>query len=72
METPGAGKACYAVLFCTSASGEFLPPSIFYKAQNLYQKWTVDLQEQLMHAHQEDGCMIIPLKTGLLIPFFPM
>ena len=40
LEAPGAGKACYTVLFCTSASGEFLPPLIVYKACNLYQKWT--------------------------------
>ena len=40
LEAPGAGKACYTVLFCTSASGEFLPPLIVYKARNLYQKWT--------------------------------
>ena len=32
----GSGKECYTVLECCNAMGDFIPPYILYKAQNLY------------------------------------
>ena len=34
-------KSGVSVMFAGSASGEFLPPYVIYKAQNLYKQWTI-------------------------------
>ena len=38
----GSGKECYTVLECCNAMGDFIPPYILYKAQNLYTEWCVN------------------------------
>lgn len=35
-------KQAYSVMFCGSATGDFLPPMIVYKAQNMYEGWACD------------------------------
>ena len=34
-------KQSVSVMFCGNASGQFLPPMVVYKAQNLYTEWTL-------------------------------
>ena len=57
IEAATGGKTCYAVLFCTSASGEFLPPLILHKARNLYQTWTTDGPPKVTYSCTPNGWM---------------
>jgi len=33
-------KSCVSLMFCGSATGQYLPPMVVYKSQNVYQEWT--------------------------------
>ena len=33
-------KSCISLIVCGSSVGEFLPPRVVYRAQNLYESWT--------------------------------
>ena len=35
-------RQSYTILYCCSASGEFLPPLILFKGKNLYREWCYD------------------------------
>ena len=37
---PEHSKQSISVMFCGRAEGEYLPPIIVYKAQNIYTTWT--------------------------------
>ena len=34
------GKAMYSVMFCVSATGNYLPPIVVYKGLHIYNTWT--------------------------------
>lgn len=40
MKSPTCGKTMFTVLFCTSASGHYMPPFTIYKSAHLYESWT--------------------------------
>jgi hypothetical protein len=40
MKTPNRGKTMFSVLFCSSATGQYLPPFTVYKSKHLYNIWT--------------------------------
>lgn len=51
------GKAMYTVLFCISAAGEYLPPFVVYKGQNLYQSWMTGGPQGTLYGCTESGWM---------------
>lgn len=36
-----SSKSCTSIMFAATAAGQLLPPYVVYKAQNLYESWTV-------------------------------
>ena len=57
LEAPTAGKTMFAVLFCVSASGKYLPPFVVYKGLNLYHSWTGDIPQGTQFACTPSGWM---------------
>ena len=40
LKSATCGKAMYSVMFCVSATGNYLPPFVVYKGLHLYNTWT--------------------------------
>lgn len=57
LKSPDAGKAMYTVLFCVSATGNFLPPLTVYKSLNMYESWTKGGPHGALYAYTESGWM---------------
>ena len=53
--TPPGTKTMYTVLFCTSATGHYLPPYTIYKAKNLWNTWTRGRPEGACYGFSESG-----------------
>ncbi|KAG8180984.1 hypothetical protein JTE90_024732 [Oedothorax gibbosus] len=57
LKSADAGKAMYSVLFCVSASGNFLPPLTVFKSQHLYESWTKGGPPGAWYSCTESGWM---------------
>ena len=50
-------KALYTVSFCTSATGQYLPPYVVYKAKNMYDTWTKGGPKDAGYSCSDSGWM---------------
>ena len=50
-------KALYTVSFCTSATGQYLPPYTVYKSKNMYDTWTKGGPEGATYSNSDSGWM---------------
>ena len=50
-------KQCFTVLFCASASGEYLPPFVIYKSKYLYDSWTDQGPKGAVYSCSDTGWM---------------
>ena len=57
MKTPNCGKTMFSVLFCSSATGQYLPPFTVYKTKNLYDTWTKGGPKDAGYGCSESGWM---------------
>ena len=57
MKTPNCGKTMFSVLFCSSATGQYLPPFTVYKSKNLYDTWTKGGPKDAGYGCSESGWM---------------
>ena len=48
-------KQAFSVMFCGSATGEYLPHMVVFKAKNLYEAWTSDEIEGVVYGATESG-----------------
>ena len=70
MKTPMGGKTVYSVLFCASATGEYLPPFIVYKAKGTpWDTWMRNGPKNAVYGMSESGWM--EGKTFEISGFFP-
>lgn len=58
MLSASCGKAMYTVLFCCSATGEFLPVFIVYKGLHLYGNWTTGGPQGALYGCSPSGWMM--------------
>jgi hypothetical protein len=58
IKSPSAGKSMFSVLFCVSASGNYLPPFTVYKAKHMYQTWTAGGPQGAAYSCSDSGWMI--------------
>ena len=56
--TPPGTKNMYTVLFCVSATGEYLPPYIIYRSKNLWNSWTRGGPEGACYSFNDSGWMM--------------
>ena len=54
---PNCGKTSYSVMFCVSASGQYLPPFVIYKAAHLYDSWTKGGPKDTVYTATQSGWM---------------
>lgn len=57
MECPTGGKAMYTVLFCVSATGQYMAPLVVYKGKNLYDTWIKGGPDGACYAVSPSGWM---------------
>lgn len=57
MKSPTCGKTMYTVLFCVSATGEYMPPFTIYKGLHLYDSWTKGGPTGALYTCSESGWM---------------
>ncbi len=57
MECATGGKTMYTVLFCVSATGQYMTPFTVYKGKNLYDTWIKGGQEGATYAVTPSGWM---------------
>ena len=48
-------KTGFSVMFCGSATGEYLPPMVVYKAKNMYEGWASDVIPGAVYGSSESG-----------------
>ena len=70
LKSPVCGKANYSVLFCVSATGEYLPPFTVYKSKHLYDGWTTGGPEGSAYGCSESGWMMDNIFESWFIKVF--
>ena len=65
-------KTSTSIMFCDNAAGQFLPPMVVYKSENLYENWVKVAQKmQFMMSHLVVGSIIGLLKSVFFLMFGP-
>ena len=65
-------KTSTSIMFCGNAAGQFLPPIVVYKSENLYEKWEKVAQKlQFMMSHLVVGSIIELLISVFFLMFGP-
>ena len=69
---PPGSKTMYTVLFCISASGQYMPPYTIYKSKNMWNTWTRGGPPGATYGFSDSGWMMdINFETWFIQVFIP-